>query len=119
MKNYYLRFYEPERYKETIKEAPTTSQSLDGNKSYMPDLPWKEYARFIKGWDILVLAADLTTICGIIGLIDEVCIVSFFQIWRITLLFLIAIVVPIKSDNDRIFCLQLLSKILTCYRHFN
>ena len=118
MKNYYLRFYEPERYKETIKDAPTTSQSLDGNKSYMPDLPWKEYARFIKGWDILVLAADLTTICGIIGLIDEVCIVSFFQIWGITLLFLIATVVPTKSDNDRIFCLQLLSKILTCYRHF-
>ena len=115
MKNYYLRFYEPERYKETIKEAPTTSQDI----SCTPDLPWKEYARFIKGWDILVLAADLTTICGIIGLIDEVCIVSFFQIWRITLLFLIATVVPTKSEIDRIFCLQLLSKILTCTFHFN
>ena len=66
MKDYYLRFFEPEKYKETL----TSSQSSLENKRIRgdKDLPLKEYLRFIKGWDVLVLVADITTISGNLGL---------------------------------------------------
>lgn len=78
MKKYYVRYFEPERYKETRQQTEVQGTSQDsltgGNKYTKDDLPWKEYGRFIKGWDLLVLAADLTTIIGNLGLqlqIDE------------------------------------------------
>ena len=52
MKKYFLKFYEPEDPNET-------------------DLPFREYARFFKGWDLIVLVADFTTIFGTFGMILE------------------------------------------------
>ena len=77
MKIYYLRFYEPERYKENIQEKESGGTSAERQSSgpgySSTDLPVKEYLRFIKGWDLLVLVADVTTIWGTLGLADEVC----------------------------------------------
>ena len=64
MKEYYLRFFEPEKYKKTL----TSSLSSLENRRIRGDLPFEEYLRFIKGWDVLVLVADITTIAGNLGL---------------------------------------------------
>ena len=52
MKKYFHKFYEPEDPSEK-------------------DLPFREYARFFKGWDVIVITADLTTIIGTFGMILE------------------------------------------------
>ena len=52
MKKYYKKFYEPEDPTET-------------------DLPFREYMRFFKGWDLIVLVADFMTIFGTFGMILE------------------------------------------------
>ena len=65
MKKYYLRFFEPEKYKENL----TCSQSSESKSGTgQKDLPFTEYLRFIKGWDALVLVSDITIIAGNLGL---------------------------------------------------
>ena len=66
MKQNYLRFYDPEKYKETLARSQSSLENrrIRRNK----DLSLKEYLRFIKGWDVLVLVADITTIAGNLGL---------------------------------------------------
>ena len=49
MKRFYRRFYKPE----------------DENES---DLPVREYMRFVNGWDLIDLIADVTTISGTLGI---------------------------------------------------
>ena len=65
MKKYYLRFFEPEKYKESL----TSLQSSESKKGTgQKDLSFKEYLRFINGWDVLVLVSDITIIAGNLGL---------------------------------------------------
>ena len=61
MKKYFHKFYEPEDPTET-------------------DLSFREYARFFKGWDVIVLAADLATIIGTFGMILELEVVIIFRL---------------------------------------
>ena len=74
MAKYYIRYFEPEAYKnwrqrQTIQE--TSEDSVTKEEKYTKtDLPWKEYSRFIKYWDLLVLSADVTTIIGDIGILE-------------------------------------------------
>ena len=52
MKKYYQKYYEPEDSTET-------------------DLPFREYIRFIKGWDLIVLVANFMTLFGTFGMMFE------------------------------------------------
>ena len=74
MAKYYVRYFEPEAYKENHQKQTiqgTSGDSLLKEEKYITtDLPWREYSRFIKYWDLLVLSADLTTIIGDVGILD-------------------------------------------------
>lgn len=52
MKKYFHKYYQPEDPAEK-------------------DLPFREYTKFFRGWDLIVLVADLTTIIGTFGMILE------------------------------------------------
>ena len=52
MKKYFHKYYQPEDPAEK-------------------DLPFREYTKFFRGWDLIVLVADLTTIIGTFGTILE------------------------------------------------
>ena len=90
MKKYFRKFYDPEDLSEK-------------------DLPFYEYLRFFKGWDLIVFAGDLLTIIGTFGMVLEL------QVKQKTLHYILIIYNVRTQDHKIVLCLTHFEQLKAYY----